>query len=89
MATGLLTLTDTASGTVWNAERLGVVQTAKGWASVTAVLKDKAGNRRGATFTVDESDTSAGAAQPKIVVSFDGQPDLVGAPTGKTLIAAR
>ena len=88
-AAGDLTLTDPASGAVWRAERLGTVQTGKGWSSVTAVLRDRSGTRRAATVTVDESDTSAGPAQPTLVVSLDGQAELTGSPSGKTTLAAR
>jgi N-acyl-D-aspartate/D-glutamate deacylase len=88
-ATGSLTLTDTASGGVWQAERIGTVQTGKGWASVTAVMKDPTGNRQAATFTVDESDTSTGPSKPTLIVTFDGQPALTGSPNGKVMIATR
>lgn len=40
-------------GRTWRAERLGVVQSAAAWASVTAVLTDGSGARRPATLIVD------------------------------------
>lgn len=81
-ATGRLTLTDIATGTVWTAAQLGVVQTAKGWASVTASLRDATGNRHAATVTLDEGDGSAGKPQPVLVVTLDGGAELTGAPSG-------
>lgn len=63
-ATGTIKLTDVKSRTVWTADRLGVLQTTKGWASLTAILKDKAGKRMAATLTLDHAD---GAAQAPVV----------------------
>ncbi|MGV3479463.1 MAG: N-acyl-D-amino-acid deacylase family protein [Sphingobium sp.] len=63
-ATGTIKLTDVKSRTVWTADRLGVLQTTKGWASLTAILKDKAGKRMAATLTLDHAD---GAAQTPVV----------------------
>lgn len=88
-ATGTLTLTDKSSGNIWSAERLGTVQTAKGWASVTATLKDSVGERRAVMVTVDESDASAGVPQPTIVVELDGQIELTGTPSTKSTVAER
>ena len=64
-------LKDVKSGTVWSADRLGTVQTAKGWASVTAVLKDRAGNRKAATLTLDRADGSA--ETPVVTVALGGE----------------
>ncbi|WBX83533.1 N-acyl-D-amino-acid deacylase family protein [Sphingosinicella microcystinivorans] len=74
-ATGTVKLTDAKSGTVWTADRLGVVQTTKGWASVTAVLKDKAGNRKAATLTLDRAD--GGAETPVVSVAFGNAPAAI------------
>jgi N-acyl-D-aspartate/D-glutamate deacylase len=77
-ASGQLTLTDTATGRVWSADRLGVVQTASGWWSVTASLRDGRGGRRAATVTFDTSDASAGAPAPVLAVSLDGGAEMTG-----------
>jgi len=75
-ATGSVTLTDARSGTVWAADRFGVLQTAKGWASLTATLKDRAGNRKAATLTLDDAD---GDGQQLVVsVTLGGDTPLAG-----------
>ena len=74
-ATGTVKLKDVKSGTVWTADRLGTVQTAKGWASVTAVLKDKAGNRKAATLTLDRAD--GGAEAPVVSIALGSAPAAV------------
>ena len=74
-AAGTVKLKDVKSGTVWTADRLGTVQTAKGWASVTAVLKDKAGNRKAATLTLDRAD--GGAETPVVTVALGGEPAAI------------
>nr|WP_243451954.1 amidohydrolase family protein [Sphingosinicella soli] len=74
-AKGTVNLTDAKSGTVWTADSLGIVQTTKGWASVTAVLKDKAGNRKPATLTLDRAD--GGAETPVISLAFGNAPAAV------------
>jgi hypothetical protein len=84
---GYVRLVDRASGTVWTEDRLGTIQTAKGWASLTAVLRDGAGNLRPATITVDYG--AAPAAKPTLVVSLDGGPELTGSPKGRVRIASR
>lgn len=77
-ATGQLTLVNTADGTVWQAERLGVLQTARGWSSVTATMRDGKGNRRAASVTMDASDATAAASQPVLVVSLDSGAEMAG-----------
>jgi len=79
-ATGTVTLTDAKTGTVWTADRLGAVQTTKGWASVTAVLKDKAGNRKAATLTFDQA--QGGTESPVVSVALGGAPAAVLAAKG-------
>lgn len=74
-ATGTVKLKDVKSGTVWTADRLGTVQTAKGWASVTAVLKDKAGNRKAATLTLDRA--NGGAEAPVVSIALGSAPAAV------------
>lgn len=74
-ATGTVTLKDVKSGTVWTADRLGTVQTTKGWASVTAVLKDKAGNRKAATLTLDRA--GGGAETPVVALALGGEPAAI------------
>lgn len=66
-SSGRLTLKDRASGMQWKAERLGTIQTASEWASVTAVLRDAAGVTRPVTLTLEK------AQGPRIVVSFGDQ----------------
>jgi len=58
-ATGSIKLTDVRTGTAWSATALGVLQTTKGWGSITAILKDKAGSTRAATLTLDHADGGA------------------------------
>jgi N-acyl-D-amino-acid deacylase len=67
-ASGSVRLTDAKSRTVWTAASLGVLQTTKGWASVTAILKDKAGNTKAATLTLDHAD--GGAESPVVSVAL-------------------
>lgn len=87
-ATGTIRLVDALSGLTWNAERLGTIQTAPGWASLTAMLRDPAGNRRAATIVYDSADASAGPATPGLVVRM-GRAELTGAPNGEITIAAQ
>lgn len=79
-ATGRLRLVDQSTGTAWTADRLGVLQTYSGWASVTASLRDGKGNSRSAVVTLDE-EGEGDAAKPVLILSLDGQADLVGSPT--------
>ncbi len=67
-ASGTVRLTDAKTRTVWTATSLGVLQTTKGWASVTAILKDKAGNSKAATLTLDHAD--GGADSPVVSVAL-------------------
>ncbi|MBY8821603.1 N-acyl-D-amino-acid deacylase family protein [Sphingomonas colocasiae] len=69
-ASGTIRLTDAKSGTVWTADRLGVLQTTKGWGSLTAILRDKAGKRMAATLTLDHAD--GGAQSPVVSVALGG-----------------
>ena len=77
-ATGSIRLTDRASGAVWTTDRLGTVQTAPGWISLTAVLRDKSGNLRPATITIDRSDATATPIVPTLIVKLDGGAELTG-----------
>lgn len=79
-ASGKLTLTDVRSGTIWSTERIGTLQNAKGWTSVTAILRDTAGKRHAAMVTLDEADTSSGMAKPTLVVQLDGGAEMIGLP---------
>ncbi|QQV75967.1 amidohydrolase family protein [Sphingomonas aliaeris] len=79
-ASGKLTLTDVRSGTIWSTERIGTLQNAKGWTSVTAILRDPAGKWHAAMVTLDEADTSSGKAKPTLVVQLDGGADMIGIP---------
>jgi len=67
-ASGTVRLTDAKTRTVWTATSLGVLQTTKGWASVTAILKNKAGNTKAATLTLDHAD--GGADSPVVSVAL-------------------
>ena len=78
-ATGSVMLTDAKTGIRWTASRLGVLQTAKGWASLTAMLTDAAGNRRAATLTLDHADS----AQPVLSVALGDEPARVVPAKGK------
>lgn len=88
-ATGTVQLTDRASGAVWTAYRIGTVQTAPGWTSVTAVLRDKAGKLRPATITVDRSDATATPIVPTLVVRLDDGAELTGMLSAAPVRAAR
>jgi N-acyl-D-amino-acid deacylase len=70
-ATGSVKLTDAKTGAVWTVGSLGVLQTTKGWGSVTAILKDKAGNTRAATLTLDHAD--GGADAPVVSVALGNE----------------
>jgi hypothetical protein len=89
LASGHVRLVDRASGTVWTEERLGTIQTAKGWASVTVVLRDGVGRLQPATITIDAGEATTKSAKPTLVVKFGGGPELTGAPVGPVRIAAR
>ena len=65
-ATGTVKLTEAKSRKTWVAGGLGVLQTTQGWASITATLKDKAGNVRPATLTLD----GAGAGQTPVCLLY-------------------
>lgn len=86
-ARGTLRLTDRATGVVWTADRLGTIQTAPGWASLTATLRDRQGTLRAATLTVDGA--AGGGAGSVLVLSLDGQAELTGTPSGPVRIAER
>jgi N-acyl-D-aspartate/D-glutamate deacylase len=88
-ASGRLRVVDRTSGTVWTSARLGTLQTARGWASLTAVLWDKEGNLRPATITLDSADPLTAPARPALALSLDGAPELTGPTTGPLRIATR
>jgi N-acyl-D-aspartate/D-glutamate deacylase len=67
-ATGTVKLTDAKSGTVWTADRLGVLQTTRGWASLTAILRNKSGGTRVATLTLDHADGGAEAPVVSVIL---------------------
>jgi len=73
-ATGTVRLTETKSGRAWSAGTLGVLQTAKGWASITAMLKDKAGNVRPATLIFDGAEAGQAAT---VSVALDGNAPIL------------
>jgi len=76
-AAGKVTLTDRKAGTVWRADRFGVLQAMGGWASLTATVKDAAGHVRPITLTLDHVDGEAGggAGPPVVSLAFgDGAP---------------
>jgi len=64
-ATGTVRLLDLKSNRLWTAQKLGVLQTAKHWASLTAVLRDEAGLTKAVTLTFDR-----GQASDAPVISF-------------------
>ena len=81
LAGGQLKLADGAGGT-WTADRFGTIQTAPGWASVTAVLRNTAGKRRPVTLTIEqgESGGAESSGKPLLVLSLDGQKDVLTGP---------
>ncbi len=87
-ASGHLQILDRSSGTEWVADRLGVIQAAPGWASITATLRDVRGNLRAATVTADYADEAAATGKPALVLSFEGQRELTGPPLSRVKIAA-
>lgn len=74
-AAGSIRLTDARSRTTWTADRLGVLQTTKGWASLTAVLKDGSGRRTAATLTLDHAD--GGGQAPVVSIALGGDAPVV------------
>lgn len=54
-ASGTVAITDRASRQRWTAVRLGVLQTAKYWASLTGTVRNTAGEVRPVTITVDRA----------------------------------
>jgi len=84
-ASGTLRVVDTDGGE-WRAERLGILQTALGWASVTALLSDADGSERTATIVVDEEGPRAAAGGVAIVIEWGDAAPVVGrADTGATI----
>lgn len=77
-ASGSVRLTDAKTRTVWTAASLGVLQTTKGWASVTAILKDKAGNSKAATLTLDHADGGAESSVVSVALGNDAAVTLPG-----------
>jgi N-acyl-D-amino-acid deacylase len=71
-ATGAIKLTDVKSGRMWTADRLGVLQTGKGWASVTAILRSKIGGTMAATLTLDHADDGGDAPVVSVMLGNDG-----------------
>lgn len=69
-ATGTVRVHDVVTGRAWTAVRLGVLQTGKGWASITAILRDKAGDSRAATITFDHA--GDGARSTVVSLAFAG-----------------
>ncbi|MDT9600673.1 N-acyl-D-amino-acid deacylase family protein [Sphingosinicella rhizophila] len=67
---GQIRIVEKASGTVWTSRELGVLQTAPGWASLTAMVEDGKGNSRPVTVTVDHA--GAGDAKPAVIVDSAG-----------------
>jgi len=74
-ATGKVRLSDAKSGESWTAQRLGVLQTAPGWASVTAILRNRAGATSAATLTLDHADGKSG--KPVVSVAWPGRAAVV------------
>jgi N-acyl-D-aspartate/D-glutamate deacylase len=85
-ATGSMSLTDKATGIVWRANRLGTIQTAKGWSSWTAMLRDPRGVIRPATVMVETGDGVASAARPTLSIIFEGSNALSGTVEGPVRI---
>lgn len=54
-ATGTVAITDRASGQRWTAERLGVLQIAKDWSSLTGTVRNAAGDVRPVAITIDRA----------------------------------
>jgi N-acyl-D-aspartate/D-glutamate deacylase len=74
-AAGKIKLIDARSGRTWIVDRLGVLQTGKGWASVTAILRDKSGSTKAATLTLDHAD--GGAETPVVSVMLGNESAVV------------
>jgi len=74
-ATGKIRLSDAKSGESWTAQRLGVLQTAPSWASVTAILRNRAGATSAATLTLDHADGKSG--KPVISIAWPGRAAVV------------
>ena len=77
-ASGTLSLVDGQSG-VWKAERLGTIQTAPGWASVTAVMRNAQGVLKPATLTIEYAGGMQTPGKPLLALSIAGAPAQTGA----------
>lgn len=71
-ATGSVSITDRASGQVWTADRLGMLQTTKDWASLTGTVRNKAGAVQPVTITIDRASQQPAA----LVVSLGDAPAI-------------
>jgi N-acyl-D-aspartate/D-glutamate deacylase len=83
-ASGYLQLLDRGSGTVWIADRLGTIQTAPGWASLTATLRNVRGDLRPIIVTADYVNGVGG--KPSIVLDFHDGSAVAVNPTGQVRI---
>ncbi|HEX7115440.1 MAG TPA: amidohydrolase family protein [Steroidobacter sp.] len=78
-ARGTLELYDRASKQrLIEVRDFGLLQTTKGWASVTASASDENGAPIGVMLIVDAADPTAGDGRTTIVVEADGLPRLIG-----------
>ena len=78
-ARGTIRITDAASGEVLEATDIGVLQTAKNWASVTAMLRGpRSGDVRAATIVVEHADPFVDKQPRTVTIDVDGRPRITG-----------
>jgi len=67
------------NGDVFDAVDIGVLQTTKDWASVTAMLRvNSSGDVRAATIIVEHADPFADGHPRTVTVAIDGRPRIIG-----------
>ena len=78
-AKGSIRVTNTASGEVLDATDLGVLQTTKDWASMTAMVRARpSGETRAATLIVEHADPFVDGRPRTVTIDVDGRPRITG-----------
>lgn len=85
-ASGRLQLVDRSTATIWKADRLGVIQTAPGWASLTGTVRNGAGAVKAVTVTIDRAGADSAGS---LIVTLNGEAELSGSLAGGSRIASR
>jgi hypothetical protein len=78
-AKGSIRITNAASGEVLEAADLGVLQTTKDWASVTAMMRARpSGEAHSTTLTVEHADPFVDGRPRTFTIDVDGRPRISG-----------